>query len=240
MTRRVITAFAASLIAVSVVGGCVSKTIAPVPATLNVDVQAAALPSTEDHSIATTCGSPQAYHLASVVRVSSSDGESSGVVVARNYVLTAAHAVSDGQSLSVLVDQSYRAAQIAAFDREKDLALLRVETDELPSLPLSKTELAEDEPVWSVGFPLALQMQVNQGRYQQHVGGSIYASAATDAGASGGGLLRCDQGRHALAGMIRAYAGYWHQGRIEPIRDLSISVPSSAIVDFALNAGLRL
>lgn len=227
-------------IACLVTSGCASKTASELSsADTNKQVSALA-PTPSDQTFARSCGQPQGYALDAVVRVASSDGESSGVVVASDYVLTAAHAVEDGKELLVWVDGRYEEALLIAFDQKHDLALLYVETRGLPSIEISNVDLSEKEPVWSVGFPLALQMQVNEGRYTQLRGGSIYASAATDAGASGGGLLRCDNGRHVLAGMIRAYAGYWDHGSIKPLRDVSISVPARAIVEFAHNAGLAL
>ncbi len=187
------------------------------------------------------CNAPGAGALSAVVRVATLTGnDGSGVVIASNRVLTAAHVVTDERQALVLIGDEYRDASVIAVDVQSDLAMLDVDTEQLPVLPLARTGLFEHEPVWTVGFPLALDQVAHAGHYQHHVDGAIYTSASTNAGGSGGGLLRCDDGEFELAGMIRGYGAYWRGGELLRIKDLSISVPADTITEFALRSGVPL
>lgn len=188
-----------------------------------------------------TCEHPNRETLESVVRVASLDGsDASGVVIAYNRVLTAAHVVNDSYDAFVYIDEHYRPARVLAHDYVNDLAVLAVETGTLRPIRISHDHLFQEEPVWTVGYPLALEQTANFGYYQQHVNGAIHASASTNAGASGGGLLRCADGHFELAGMIRGYGAYRRGDQLFRIEDLSISVPADTIFDFALSAGIGL
>lgn len=187
------------------------------------------------------CTHPDADVLDSIVRVASVDGaDASGVVIASDRVLTAAHVVENHYRALVYIAGVYRDALVIATDPSTDLALLAVDTGHLQPIRVSHNTLLIEEPVWTVGFPLALDQKTSSGVYQNHVNGAIYASASTNAGASGGGLLRCGKGDYELAGMIRGYGAYWREGELQRIEDLSISVPAEIIASFALTAGIEL
>ncbi len=187
------------------------------------------------------CDQPNHETLSSVIRVASTDGsDASGVVIARNRVLTAAHVVDSNPNALVYINGAYRAAQVIARDLANDLALLSTDTAHLAPIRISSNSLFMSEPVWTVGFPLAMEQTANFGRYQQHIDGAIHSSASTNAGASGGGLLRCTHGDFELAGMIRGYGAYWDAGELHRIEDLSISVPADTISNFAVSAGISL
>jgi S1-C subfamily serine protease len=188
-----------------------------------------------------SCEQPGSETLSSVVRVASTDGaDASGVGIARNRVLTAAHGVDNNPDALVYVDGTYQHAAVIARDPSNDLVILDTPTGRLTPIRISTEHLFSAEPVWTVGFPLALEQTANFGRYQQHVNGAIHSTASTNAGASGGGLLRCTGGTFELAGMIRGYGAYWHAGELRRIEDLSISVPADTISAFAMNAGIGL
>ncbi|MFK7886156.1 MAG: serine protease [Gammaproteobacteria bacterium] len=187
------------------------------------------------------CEEPGHETLSSVVRVASTDGaDASGVVIARNRVLTAAHVLDDHIQALVYVDATYQQATVIARDSANDLVILDTPTGFLTPIRISTENLFSAEPVWTVGFPLALEQTANFGRYQQHVNGAIHSTASTNAGASGGGLLRCTGGNFELAGMIRGYGAYWDAGELRRIEDLSISVPADTISAFVVNAGVGL
>jgi hypothetical protein len=57
----------------------------------------------------------------------------------------------------------------------------------------------------------------------------VYASAGVDFGHSGGGLLRCEGGRHELAGIVKGFLAYRRGGRLERIPDRSVSVGAASI-----------
>lgn len=187
------------------------------------------------------CDAPPNEMLRSVVRVASLDGgDASGVVVAHDRVLTAAHVVEGDYRALVYINRTYRDAVVVGEDLENDLALLAVDTDNLPALDISDSRLLAAETVWAVGYPLALELTTTQGHFQNTVNGALYTSAPINAGASGGGLFRCYNGHYELAGMIRGYGAVWRGGRLMRVKDLSISVPAREIVQFATRHGTSL
>ena len=184
------------------------------------------------------CIDPDETLLASVVRVATGDGgDASGVVIAHNHVLTAAHVVVGAQQALVMVDGGYREAHVLAIDEPADLALLSVRTSALQPLRLAQTGLSAYEPVWAIGFPLALEQKTTRGLFNSISNGRLYASAPIQAGNSGGGLLRCAQGRFELAGIIRGYGAQWLGGKLVSLPDLSIATPAERIEPF-VTAGL--
>ncbi len=216
---------------------CTSTPVEP-PPTIDVPVVSAIF---HFETPTRLCDEPNNETLSSVIRVASTDGsDASGVVIARNRVLTAAHVVDNNPNALVYINGAYRPAQVMARDLANDLALLSTNTADLAPIRISSNSLFISEPVWTVGFPLALEQTANFGRYQQHIDGAIHSSASTNAGASGGGLLRCTHGDFELAGMIRGYGAYWDAGELHRIEDLSISVPADTISDFAMSAGISL
>ncbi len=183
---------------------------------------------------AESCDQPDGDSLAAVIRVATDAGaDGSGVVVSHNLVLTAAHVLEDARYPMVYIDQTYRHANLLATDPTADLALLAVDTGELPPLPLSESHLDEAEPVWAVGFPLALGQATTRGQFQSNNNGRLFTSAPIKAGNSGGGLMRCWDGEYELAGMVRGYGAYWKGDQLISLEDeLSISVPAHRIREF--------
>ncbi len=180
------------------------------------------------------CTSPGPSSFEAIVRVATGDGaDGSGVVVDHNRVITAAHVIEDDDVTLVWVDNGYRPAQVLATDMKTDLALLSVSTGLLQPLRLAQTGPRQQEPVWAVGYPLALDLTTTHGEFQKWNNGSLFTSAPIKAGNSGGGLLRCEHGRFELAGMVRAYGAVYRDGELYSLEDsLSISVPASTIQAF--------
>lgn len=181
------------------------------------------------------CESPDDNILSSVVRVATSDGaDASGVIVADNRVLTAAHVVIDTDLALVRVHNEYRKADVLALDQGNDLALLSVDTGSLQPVQLARYDLFDYEQVWAVGYPLALDQVTTEGYFRNEVEGRLFTSAPIEAGASGGGLVRCRDGVFELAGIIRGYGGYWSDGQLIPLHNLSIHTPADQIQHFVL------
>lgn len=165
-----------------------------------------------DMAAATLCSSPGGETLAAIVRVSTTDGDqSSGVVIGLNRVLTVAHAINREHFTSVKIGGVQQSAEILAVDTGKDLALLSVPTAGVKPLALSTRQLSNSEPVWAVGYPLANQLTISTGNYKRRMNGRLYTSTHTDAGSSGGGLLRCTlAGQYELAGLVYSYVAYYN------------------------------
>lgn len=129
----------------------------------------------------------------------------SGVVVAPGFVLTAAHvidAVPASVPERILVENQLQAFTVAAIDRARDLALLRVPlpADVVPIAWGDSTRLARGQQVIVLGFPLGLkQVSLTQGVVSsplQSYNGAEYiqTDAAINPGSSGGALVD-SQGR---------------------------------------------
>ena len=96
---------------------------------------------------------------AGVVLIAATSGSGSGFVVdPAGYILTNEHVIAGAGRLTVVLDDGTRLTpQVVAFDAERDIALLRVETTrQLTALPLA-TEVREGDEVVALGYPLDLQ-----------------------------------------------------------------------------------
>lgn len=184
-------------------------------------------------ALAEDCLWPDRITQASILPVATDNGSyASGVVVAPNRVLTAAHAIKDAAQAFVLIDKAFRQAELLSMDTEKDLAIMRVDTDNLNPIRLSQREPYENEPVWAIGFPHARFKSTSAGIFQNKLDGVLHTSASIDAGESGGGLLACDRGQFVLAGMLRGYGAYLDGDRYIKIDNHSVSVTARDIERF--------
>jgi S1-C subfamily serine protease len=179
------------------------------------------------------CLQPGRDTQASVVRVATDVGaHGSGVVIGHNRVLTAAHVVADAGATRVALESKiYEPARVLALDTGLDLALLDADTGELAPVPITHDALVSYEDVWAIGFPLALDMAVTQGRFQHAANGKLYTSAWITAGVSGGGLMRCHHGTYELAGIMRDYVAFL-RGDSYVNASQSTSTPAASILAF--------
>jgi S1-C subfamily serine protease len=180
------------------------------------------------------CLQPGLDARASVVRVATDVGaHGSGVVVGRDRVLTAAHVVVDATTTRVALTEpgAYRPARVLGLDTTVDLALLETDTGDVAAMPITHRALTLYEDVWAIGFPLALDMAVSQGRYQHAANGKLYTSAWITSGVSGGGLVRCNHGGYELAGIMRDYVAFL-RGDAYVNASQSTSTPAESILAF--------
>jgi S1-C subfamily serine protease len=179
------------------------------------------------------CVQPGLETRASVVRIVTDVGaHGSGVVVGRNRVLTAAHVVADsGATRIALQDGPYEPAEVLGLDTRIDLALLGADTGEVAPVAITHRALASYEDVWAIGFPMALDLAVTQGRFQHAANGKLYTSAWITAGVSGGGLMRCNHGDYELAGIMRDYVAFV-RGNTYVNASQSTSTPAESILAF--------
>jgi len=180
------------------------------------------------------CVQPGFDTRASIVRVATDVGaHGSGVVVGHDRVLTAAHVVADAAAtrVSLAEGRDYRPARVLGLDTTADLALLDTDTGDVAAMPITHRALTLYEDVWAIGFPLALDMAVSQGRYQHAANGKLYTSAWITSGVSGGGLVRCNHGTYELAGIMRDYVAFL-RGDAYVNASQSTSTPADSILAF--------
>ncbi len=82
-------------------------------------------------------------------------GQGSGVVIAEGYVVTNYHVVEDGNTYQVLLPSGeYADATLTGYDDSTDLAVLKVDSDELVPVAIgSSSELVVGSTVFAIGNP---------------------------------------------------------------------------------------
>jgi hypothetical protein len=136
-----------------------------------------------------------------VALTSGGDRIGTGVVVAPDYVLTAAHVIDGGvgTQMRVLTSNDLAAFTLVSIDRERDLALLEASLPAVTPIQWGDSaKLARGQDVIVLGFPLGLKsvsltkgvvsspMQQVEGRW------FIQTDAAINPGNSGGPLVDTD------------------------------------------------
>lgn len=169
-------------------------------------------------------------------------GQGSGVVLsADGYILTNHHVVRDAQEIRVTFSDGRRLpAQRAGVDNLTDLALLKVDADNLiPAEWGNSDELQVGSLIWAVGSPFGLERSVSFGILSAKNRGGIAGSphqdflqtdAAVNPGNSGGPLVDV-QGR--VVGINTAIVGQTYSG-------VSFAIPSNVaqqVADRLQNGG---
>ena len=129
-------------------------------------------------------------------------GQGSGVIVTHEgeyFILTNYHVIRGADDINVeLTDQRHYPAEVVGTDSLSDLAALRIDAGDLPSVSWGRSaDLRVGEWVLAVGNPFALEHTVTQGiisalgraRFGAEYGSFIQTSAAINPGNSGGPLV---------------------------------------------------
>ena len=184
-----------------------------------------------------TCHWPTNQILDSIVPIESGENShASGVVVSNNLVITAAHVLEDYYNTAVSINDEMYLASVLLVDKETDIALLSVWTENLHPIPLSKYDLYERQEVWAAGYPRAQSLHTSSGNFVSKKAEAIHTSAGIESGESGGGLFSCEHGEFVLAGMLRGYGAYRTDSGLMRLEDYSISVAANDI-QFTLDLG---
>ncbi len=179
------------------------------------------------------CAPPDSQVFDAIVRIASGDGSNgSGVIIAKNHVLTAAHVLSETNTLFIGYDGTFKEARLILIDEENDLALLEAPTANLHPLPIAIQELLVNDKIWALGYPRATVLTVTPGVLENSDGSTLHTSAEIDLGDSGGGLVGCQQGKHVLAGMLRGYGAIKRGEEYIKIEHYSASVAARDIIKF--------
>lgn len=130
------------------------------------------------------------------------DGAGSGVLVrfkGEDYILTNNHVVDGAANIRVeLPDSRFFDAEVVGADSLSDLALLKIDGENLPSVELGDSDvLREGEWVLAIGNPFGFSHSISTGivsalgrdRSQREYGSYIQTDAAINPGNSGGALV---------------------------------------------------
>jgi S1-C subfamily serine protease len=158
-----------------------------------------------------------------------SEGQGSGFVVdSGGYLLTNLHVIRDAREIQVtLADGRKLKGTIVGFDNETDLALVKVNADQLTPIRWGDSdETNTGAMVWAVGSPFGLERSVTSGilsaKNRAGLAGTAYQNflqtdTAVNPGNSGGPLVNAD-GR--VIGVNTAIVGDVYQG-------ISFAIPSN-------------
>src|SRR5688572_3270534 len=125
------------------------------------------------------------------------EGVGAGFVVSSNgLIATALHVIGEARPVSVRLanGREYEAAEIHAWDRKLDLAIVRIDVQRLAALPLGDSdELNQGATVVAIGNPLGLEHSVVQGvvsaKREFEFAEMIQIAIPIESGNSGGPLL---------------------------------------------------
>ncbi len=153
------------------------------------------------------------------------DGVGAGFVVASNgLIATSLHVIGEARPVQAqLADgKRYEVTEVHAWDRQLDLAVIRVDAAGLPALPLGDSDaLRQGTPVVAMGNPLGLEHSIVQGvvSAKREFDGveMIQLAIPVEPGNSGGPLLDL-QGR--VQGIITLKAMSANLGFAMPINAL--------------------
>jgi len=222
-------------------GGNDARVTASAPATT-----ARATPPAADERIPAIVDRVASSVVAILVDTPQGQGEGSGVVIREGGVIvTNAHVVGDAQQVTVALRSGERmAGRVVASDERGDLALVRVDRDDLPV-----AELAEDGPVVgelaiAIGNPLGFESTVTagivSGLHRSVPSGGltpalvdlVQTDAAISPGNSGGALV---DGSGRIIGINVAYIP--PQARAVSIGFAIPAAEVSSVVDQLLETG---
>jgi S1-C subfamily serine protease len=160
----------------------------------------------------------------------------SGVIVAPEHVLTAAHCVSE--NLSVMRVQGLEVEQ-SVKNAERDIALLIVPEIGCPCAPVATARPAIDTKVIVVGFPMNFAQYLTEGRLMgaitdpqatPHIRKYFMAtSVPISFGNSGGPVFAWIDGEYKVIGIISSVRGAEFYG---PVWHLSIAVSTETLARF--------
>jgi serine protease Do len=144
----------------------------------------------------------------------------SGFVVSPDgYIVTNFHVVRDASDVVVrLADQRERKAQIAGTDPRTDIALLKIDASDLPTIPFGDSDRIEvGAPVMAVGNPFGLDQTVTTGivsAKERFIGSGPYddfiqTDASINPGNSGGPLVDAQGALIGINTAIFSQSGGW-------------------------------
>lgn len=165
-------------------------------------------------------------------RVQKQEASGSGVIIAQDgYIVTNYHVVQNANEIEVtLRNKNTYKAQVLGYDKDTDLALLKIEEKQLPALQIANSDsVMVGEWVLAVGNPFNLESTVTQGivsakgrslnlgnqgnnANSTQIESFIQTDAAVNPGNSGGALVNLKGEligiNTAIASPTGAYAGY--------------------------------
>ena len=177
-------------------------------------------------TISETRGGNSFYDLFFGGRVGQTVSSGSGVIYTNNgYIITNFHVIENSDEIKVIIDKDEYPARIVGTDPNTDLAVLKIEAEDLPNISIaSSKDVKVGEWVLAVGNPFNLTSTVTAGivsakgreinilRSQFPIESFIQTDAAINPGNSGGALVNMKGEligiNAAILSKTGSYAGY--------------------------------
>ena len=166
-----------------------------------------------------------------------------GVILREDgYIITNHHVIAGGESCTVILsDGSSLEAKVVGWDTDNDLAVLKVEAEDLPAATFGSSDLLTvGDKVYAIGNPLGLELRgtltdgiVSAINRDVDVDGItmtlIQTNAALNSGNSGGPLIN-EYGQVVGINTIKMVSTYDDEATVE---GLGFAVPSSTVAHIA-------
>lgn len=139
-----------------------------------------------------------------VVQIECSRSGGSGVIVAKNKILTAAHVVADAGC--VAIDDKFNVYYFDSVlaDQVKDIALITLSKNTKTKGVRLANKIAEYAKVWTIGFPLAHSYFLSEGRYNYTNDNYDVFNLNIIFGNSGGGIFVIENNEIKLLSIVSA------------------------------------
>ncbi|WP_232718589.1 S1C family serine protease [Bacillus sp. FJAT-45037] len=162
--------------------------------------------------------------MESVVLIQHDQSRGTGFIVSSDgYIISNDHVVDGSGPLAVTLSSGEQhVASIIERDDELDLALLKIEAEGLPYLPLSDEPAGLDERVLVIGNPLMQQQIVNEGSVLEQTGGfEVLRISAPIYGGHSGSPVLTEEGTVVGVVYARTIPGFFAD---EPSRGLAVPI----------------
>lgn len=188
--------------------------------------------STPVFAIGGNCGQPDQAVRDGIVRIQGGHTVGSGIVVEKDRILTAAHVIDELDEIFVRINGKRVPATVVSTQPKLDLALLLAPTGDIQPINLLRGSPRLKDDVWAMGYPLGKALAATSGKFKGSYDKKLYTTASVNYGQSGGGLITCHNGRHVLAGMVKAFGAVMKNGKLERRDDFSVAARSQDIRRF--------
>ncbi len=169
-------------------------------------------------------------------------GIGTGVIISTDgYIITNYHVVEGGRDCDVLLSSGYTyEAKLVGYDKENDIAVLKIEERELPVVAFGSSDLLTvGDKVYAIGNPLGLELRgtltdgiISAINRDVDVDGVtmtlIQTNAALNSGNSGGPLIN-EYGQVVGINTIKMVSNY----EDDTIEGLGFAIPSSTVAHIA-------
>jgi len=162
----------------------------------------------------------------------------SAVVVHPEYAVTAAHLWVSSQEDEMVNADDDTALELVYFNKELDIAIVKLEDYDGPVAQISLKEIDLLDKVFIVGWPLNVMRTVAEGSFVGMYRNSLFSTAPSISGKSGGGLFACHNGEPYVTGIISSVAVYDKAAGVDLIYPhVSSSIWTGAMLPDMLDQG---